>query len=91
MNDNRSLAPLARNERIYLATRIHGLYTLGMAVTESEKTDEDCCMDNTGVPHYYSQLNERDRACLDAFRANTGKFSEMAAAAKAKMEERHQS
>lgn len=50
------LKALTREERIWIATKFFGLYVLGNAMTESEKIDEDCGMDNMGVPRYHKNL-----------------------------------
>lgn len=52
------MTPLNREDRITIAVTLFGLYTLGMAENESEKIDENCAMDNMGVPYYEEQLNE---------------------------------
>lgn len=52
---------MSRKHRILVGSVIFGLYTLGLAITESEKIDEDCCMDNSGIPHHYEDLREKDR------------------------------
>jgi hypothetical protein len=56
---------LTRNERLNLAVCYFGLYTIGMATNDCDKVDEDCAMDNAGVPFYYDQLNDRQRKVLD--------------------------
>lgn len=56
---------LTRNERLNLAVCYFGLYTIGMATNDGDKVDEDCAMDNAGVPFYYNQLNDRQRKVLD--------------------------
>lgn len=58
------MEPLPRQYRIDLAVMVHGLYTIGMAVTDGERCDEDCAMDNMGIPYYWAQLTERDRVAL---------------------------
>lgn len=49
---------LTRNERLWLAQTIYGLYMFGMANTVMERTDEDCAMDNMLVPFYRNQLTD---------------------------------
>lgn len=63
--------PLPREDRITLAVMLHGMYTFGMAATDGERCDEDCAMDNMGIPYYREHLTERDRAVLDDYRASS--------------------
>lgn len=56
--------PLKRKDRIYLAVAYYGWYTFGMAATDSQRIDEDCAMDNGGVPYYEHQLNDKQREIL---------------------------
>jgi hypothetical protein len=56
---------LSRDERIDLAVCYYGWYTFGMAATDSERCDEDCAMDNGGVPRYADQLTEKHIEVLD--------------------------
>ena len=58
------MEPLPRKSRIDLAVLVHGLYTFGMATTDCERCDEDCAMDNMGIPYYKYQLTERDKEVL---------------------------
>lgn len=53
-----SVDSLHRKDRIAIACRFYGLYTIGFASTEREKVDEDCCMDNMRVPYRTDQLTE---------------------------------
>lgn len=57
--------PLPRETRINLAVSYYGLYMFGMAVTQSERVDEDCAMDNAGIPYYEDQLTEAHKAKLE--------------------------
>lgn len=52
---------MSRKHRILVGSVIFGLYVLGFAVTDSEKIDEDCRMDNACVPRHYEDLREKDR------------------------------
>lgn len=62
--EEKDLTPLSRNDRIYLGAVYYGLYTLGMAGSDSERTDEDCAMDNFGVPYYQYQLSDSHKEIL---------------------------
>lgn len=55
-------ASIPRNVRIYIAQAIFGFYTFGTAVSDFDKTDEDCAMDNSRVPFSWDQV---DRATFD--------------------------
>ena len=59
------LRPLSREARITLGSSFYGIYTLGMASTESEMIDEDCVMDNIGVPFYEELLKPEHIKCLE--------------------------
>lgn len=49
---------LTREERIDLAVCCYGLYSIGLASNECQRIDEDCAMDNMGVPFLRSQLTD---------------------------------
>jgi len=50
---------LTRVERLNLAVCYFGLYMIGMATNDGDKVDEDCAMDNAGVPLYLQQQPHR--------------------------------
>lgn len=52
------MKPLARDQRVCIAQTCFGLYLIGLAATESEIIDENCAMDNAGVPFYEEMLTE---------------------------------
>lgn len=56
---------LSREERVQLAQKIYGLYSIGLAMSESERIDEDCCMDNCKVPFLRSQLKQAEIEWLE--------------------------
>ena len=58
---------LPRFHRVLLATLHYGLYMIGHASTDSERIDEDCCMDNCGVPIFQDQVSEKQQALIDQF------------------------
>lgn len=64
-NKSTMMEPISRAERITLAVCVYGLYTMGLATTDSERCDEDCAMDNMRVPYYKEQLTPRDVAALE--------------------------
>lgn len=61
--------PLSREDRLTLAQCYYGWYTFGMATTDSERVDEDCAMDNNGVPYYEDQLTDKHKEVLARFKA----------------------
>lgn len=56
---------MSRQHRVTLGTCMYGLYVLGLATTPSEECDEDCAMNNMGVPYRYEDLTATQRATLD--------------------------
>lgn len=62
--DKMETVALSREDRITLASCYYGLYTIGMAANKSQQIDEDCAMNNVGVPHYEHQLTDRHRQVL---------------------------
>lgn len=54
-----------RNDRISIACTFYGLYMIGLATTEIEKIDENCAMDNFGVPYYKHQLTDGHKQYLE--------------------------
>lgn len=61
---------LTRQERIWLACCYYGWYTFGLAVGQSERTDEDCAVDNNRVPRYEHQLNAQQKAIIEKCRSS---------------------
>lgn len=55
---------ISRDDRVVLACSYYGLYAIGMATNDFERTDENCAMDNVGVPYYQEQLTEDHLAVL---------------------------
>lgn len=58
--------PISREDRVALASRVHGLYLIGQASCEAQRLDEDCAMDNARVPQRYEELTAEDRKALAA-------------------------
>jgi len=56
---------LTHKERLDLAVCYFGLYTFGLATTPKEIVDEQCAMDNCGVPFLESLLNEKQKQILE--------------------------
>lgn len=56
---------IARADRVALASSFYGLYLLGSAMTDSERIDEDCAMDNMRVPFLTDCLSNAQRAYLE--------------------------
>lgn len=67
--EQKKYTKLEREERIHLAVVYFGLYTFGLASTAFQQTDEDCAMDNGGVPYYEDQLNADQWKLIEKFRA----------------------
>jgi hypothetical protein len=61
---------IPRQDRIALACSFYGLYMFGLAVTESERVDEDCAMNNARVPWCVGMLTEAHEKYLDELRAS---------------------
>lgn len=61
MSDFPKEGELPRKDRIRLGVMMYGLYLLGLASNDCERVDEDCAMDNSGVPRDYSQLTEQHK------------------------------
>lgn len=55
---------MTHEHRVTIGSLKHGLYLLGMATTDFERTDERCAMDNSRVPHRYEQLSDEDRQLI---------------------------
>jgi len=55
---------LSYRERVTIACMFYGLYRMGVAVTDFDRVDELCCMDNMHVPWLYSQLTDKMQHCL---------------------------
>jgi hypothetical protein len=81
MNMNDIVIPaegeMSRQHRIILGSNYYGLYVLGMASTDFERTDEDCGMDNIGVPRRYEDLTEKHREKLLSVLANEAELKKM--------------
>lgn len=56
---------MTHEHRVILGSTIFGLYMLGMATTNFERTDEWCAMDNVGVPFLYENLTDEQRAHIE--------------------------
>lgn len=61
------MTPIDRKDRVLLAQLHYGLYTIGFAITDSERVDEDCCMDNCGVPYYTEKLSLREQDLIELY------------------------
>jgi hypothetical protein len=61
-DDEYAIVP--REDRIYLGQTVYGLYTLGLAGSDSERIDEDCAMDNMRVPYYKKDLTSAQRSII---------------------------
>lgn len=55
---------IPRDDRISIGFKFYGMYLLGMAATENDMVDEDCCMDNMRVPYYQDQLTDAHKQYL---------------------------
>ena len=64
IGDKMGTVALSREDRITLASCYYGLYLVGMAANKSQQIDEDCAMNNMGVPYYEHQLTDRHRQVL---------------------------
>lgn len=64
---------LSREDRLILAQSYFGWYTFGMATTESERVDENCAMDNGGVPIYEDQLTDKHKEVLKKYKSEAWK------------------
>jgi hypothetical protein len=74
VEDDDEYAAIPREDRIYLGQTVYGLYTLGMAGSDSERIDEDCVMDNMRVPYYKKDLTSAQHSIIatgEAFRKAT--------------------
>lgn len=60
-----TLTPIPREDRLYLARAVYGLYTFGLAQTDRDRIDEDCAMDNQGIPYYLEQLTDSQRLTIN--------------------------
>jgi len=59
------MTEIPRKQRIDLAVCHFGLYTFGLAMTDCERVDEDCAMDNMSVPFYFEQLTPTMKESLE--------------------------
>ena len=60
--------PLSREDQLALAQYYYGWHIKGMTATDSQRVDEDCAMDNGGVPQYEDQLTDKHKEVLEKYK-----------------------
>ena len=59
------MSMIPREDRLFLAATVFGLYSIGRAPSRGAQIDENCAMDNAGVPYYDHQLTIEMQDKLD--------------------------